>query len=95
MRIEWHPLAHTDLVELVTFIAKEDPGAAYRIHDEIRQQTAGLAIFSEIGRVGRVRGTRELVITGTPYIVAYCLPGDRVIVLRVLHGARQWPRKIL
>ncbi len=94
MRVEWHPLARADLAELITYIAKEDPAAAYRIHDDIRNQTATLAIYPEIGRAGRVRGTRELVVSGTPYVVAYRFMGDRVTVLRVLHGARLWPRRI-
>jgi plasmid stabilization system protein ParE len=41
------------------------------------------------GRPGRLRGTRELVVTGTPYIAAYRVVDDMVTILRVLHGARQ------
>ncbi|MGA9640175.1 MAG: type II toxin-antitoxin system RelE/ParE family toxin [Terriglobales bacterium] len=94
MKVEWHPLARADLAELVTYIAKGNPTAAYGVHDEIRKQTELLAIYPEIGRPGRVRGTRELVVTGTPYIAAYRYPGDKVTVLRLLHGARRWPRKL-
>lgn len=43
------------------------------------------------GRVGRVTGTRELVIGGTPFLVAYREAAEAVEVLRVLHGARRWP----
>jgi len=53
-----------------------------------------LATHREIGRPGRVRGTRELVVTGTPYIAAYRFVSDVLTVLRLLHGARQWPRKV-
>jgi len=38
-----------------------------------------------------VLGTRELVISRTPYIAAYCITGDTVRILRVLQGAQQWP----
>jgi len=41
------------------------------------------------GRPGRLRGTRELVVTGTPYIAAHRVVDDMVTILRVLHGARQ------
>jgi plasmid stabilization system protein ParE len=44
-----------------------------------------------MGRPGRVIDTRELVIDRTPYIAAYRITGDKVRILRVLHGARQWP----
>jgi len=94
VRVDWHPLARADLAELVAYIASESPVAAYRVNDEIRKQSSLLAIHPEIGRPGRVRGTRELVITGTPYIAAYGLAGDVVTVLRLLHGARRWPRKL-
>ena len=44
-----------------------------------------------MGRVGRVRGTRELVIAGTPYIAAYRVKGRVILILRILHGAQLWP----
>jgi toxin ParE1/3/4 len=52
-----------------------------------------LADAPRLGRPGRVGGTRELVITGTPYIAAYRLGPQRAEVLRVLHGAQRWPRR--
>ncbi len=94
MRVDWHPLARADLAELVAYIASDNPAAAYRVHDDIRKQTGLLATYPELGRPGRVRGTRELVITGTPYIAAYRFAGDVLTVLRLLHGARRWPRKL-
>ncbi len=94
MKLEWHPLARTDLTELVTYIASEDPNAACRVHDEIRKHIGILATQPEMGRPGRVPGTRELVIAGTPYVAAYRFAGDLVTVLRILHGARLWPRKL-
>jgi len=50
-----------------------------------------LARYPESGRPGCVAGTRELVIRRTPYIAAYRIAGDTVRILRVLHGAQQWP----
>ncbi|MGO9864549.1 MAG: type II toxin-antitoxin system RelE/ParE family toxin [Terriglobales bacterium] len=94
MKIEWHPRAHTDLAELVEYIASDNPVAGYRVHDDIRKQIDLLTMYPEIGRPGRVRGTRELVITGTLYIAAYRFAGDVVTILRLLHGARQWPKKL-
>jgi len=45
----------------------------------------------EMGRPGRVPGTRELVIPRTPCIVPYRLVGNTIQVLRIFHGARRWP----
>lgn len=91
MRLEWHPYAKADLVDVVTYIAVDDVEAAYRVHDEIANQTAALAEYPLMGREGRVAGTRELPISRTAYVVAYRVGEDAVTVLRVFHGARRWP----
>ena len=43
------------------------------------------------GWVGRVEGTREMVVRSN-YIVVYAEDADTVTVLRVLHAAQQWPQ---
>jgi len=82
-------LGHLD--EAREFIAQEHPTAALAIGQRIRQAVSGLSQFPNRGRPGRVPGTRELVITGTPFIAAYRVSGGHVDVLAILHGARQWP----
>ena len=47
--------------------------------------------FPALGRPGRVEGTRELIIAGTPYIVPYRVRGDTVEIITVLHSAQRWP----
>jgi plasmid stabilization system protein ParE len=44
-----------------------------------------------IGRPGRLIATRELIVTGTPYPLPYTVVGEEIVILRVLHGAQQWP----
>ena len=43
------------------------------------------------GWIRRVEGTRELVVPRTPYIVAYTVIGDEVMILSIIHSARRWP----
>jgi toxin ParE1/3/4 len=93
VRIEWRPLAQEDVAEIVSYIAAGSPRAAYEIHDRIREAATLLATHTHFGRAGRVKGTRELVISGTPFIVAYRVTKSAVSILRVLHGARKWPGK--
>jgi toxin ParE1/3/4 len=57
--------------------------------DEIERQTDRLADYPKLGRPGRVKGTRELVVNRTPFIVVYRIKGEIVQILRVLHGAQQ------
>lgn len=94
VRIEWRPLAEEDLAEIVRYIAADSPRAAYEIHDRIRETTTLLATHAHFGRAGRVKGTRELVISGTPFIAAYRVTKSAVSILRILHGARKWPEKL-
>lgn len=91
MRLTWSALAIADRMAIFDFIVQENPAAAIRIDTKIEAGIGQLLQFPESGRTGRVPGTRELVITGTPYIAAYSVLSDRIRVLRVLHGAQVWP----
>jgi addiction module RelE/StbE family toxin len=88
--VEWSPLAVADRNRIFDHIEQDSPRAAVAVDDRIREQVAALIRFPEQGRPGRVEGTRELVISHTPYLVAYRISGEVVLVLRVLHGAQLW-----
>ncbi len=62
--------------------------------NRIKERVAELANNPHIGRPGRVPGTRELIISKTPYIVPYQVSGDTLQILRVYHGSRQWPEHV-
>lgn len=91
MRIKWHRRARQDLRALRAYIAEDNPQATAQVAARILQVVARLPSHVGLGRPGRILGTRELVITGTPYLVPYRVVGDVIVILRVLHGARQWP----
>jgi toxin ParE1/3/4 len=92
MNIVWSPEAIADLASISSFIAEDDPAAAARlILHIIRNIEELLPDTPQIGRAGRVPGTRELVVPKTPFIVPYRLAGEIIQVLRVYHGARRWP----
>ncbi|MBI5419087.1 MAG: type II toxin-antitoxin system RelE/ParE family toxin [Deltaproteobacteria bacterium] len=91
MRLEWTRPAILDLREAGAFIASDNPRAAERMGGRVREAVEYLQEQPNIGRPGRVPGTRELVVTGTPFIVVYRVRGAAVQVLRVLHHSRKWP----
>ena len=95
MRLEWSVFAQTDREAIFDYIEADSPQTAVAVDDRIREQVEALMQFPEIGRPGRIDGTRELVIHRTPYIAAYRIIGDTVRVLRVLHGAQRWPEEML
>lgn len=92
MKLLWQPQALEDIASIRAYVSHDKPGAAVRlvagilsfVHDQ-------LTAFPESGRVGRVEGTRELVVPKTPYIVAYRVKADVIDILAIHHAARRWP----
>lgn len=94
MNIVWSREALDDLGSLRAYIAEEDQAAARRTVSRIIDAVENLlADHPRIGRAGRVSGTRELVIPGTPYIVPYRVQRSTLQILRVYHAARKWPHR--
>lgn len=92
MLLYWTPKARIEREAAINYIAEDNPVAALDQLYEIGEQTNLLPSQPEMGRTGRVRGTRELVISRTPFIVIYRIKGKRIEILRFLHGAQQWPK---
>ncbi len=91
MRVRWARAASRHLEEVADHIARDRPAAADSVVKQIVEHAEELADFPQIGRAGRVDGTRELVVVGTPYIVVYRVRGGEVEIAAVFHGARKWP----
>ena len=95
MPVVWTQPAVSHLEDIADYIAQENPNAAERLVRRIHTTADELLSKSPlIGRRGRDPETRELVISGTRYIVGYRIAGEAVEILAVIHGARQWPAKI-
>lgn len=92
MRLVWQPVATAHRAAIFEYIASENLRAACAVDERIDEQTAQIATYPASGRPGRVAGTRELVITGTPYVLVYRLEPGVVHILSLLHGAQLWPR---
>lgn len=91
MSIRWLPQAQRNRLEQLDYIAQDKPLAAIGQDEQIERQINMLLAHPKMGRPGRVTGTRELVISGTPFVVIYRLQGQSIEVLRLLHSAQQWP----
>lgn len=95
MNLVWKRKAIADRENIMDFVAQDNPVAALKIDTLFRENAALLTEFPDMGRPGRMKGTREWVAHPN-YVIVYRITGDplRVEVLRVLHTARQWPRTL-
>jgi plasmid stabilization system protein ParE len=91
VKIVWTRTARRGLEHLHAYVLEHDPAAADRMAAAIHDSVETLTQFPARGRPGRVPGTRELVVVGTPFLVPYKLEGERLEIIAVLHGARRWP----
>jgi toxin ParE1/3/4 len=85
---EWREAARADLLAIVDYISDDNPDAA---QGRDRRKVSRLPDHPRLYRPGRVAGTREMIVRPN-YIVVYSEDGRSVVILRVLHAARQWPR---
>ncbi len=95
MKVKWVRHALKDLDDAGEFIARDNPQAAGKTVKRIWDATQLLAVHPHAGRAGRIPGTRELVVTGTPFIIPYRVVENTVQILRVLHGKRKWPDRFV
>ena len=88
MRLVVDVAAWGDLNDIGAWIAKDSPQAARRV---LRAILAKLPAFPRLARPGRVSGTHERRVAGTPYIIVYEIQDepDAIVVIAVAHGARQ------
>ena len=91
MRIRWLRNALAKLDAEAVYIARDSPAASARVVTAITEAVGRLKRYPALGRPGRVVGTRELVVPGTPYIVPYRLREGSIEILRIFHAARRWP----
>jgi addiction module RelE/StbE family toxin len=91
MTLRWTRAAIADLAAIQDYIAKERPASARRVAAEILEQVESLVTNPLRGRVGRIEGTRELIIGRYPYMVPYRVHGKEIQLLGVLHERRNWP----
>ena len=91
MHLEWTRPAINDIEKAGDFIAGNNPPAAKRMAERVHESVEYLIQHPNMGRPGRVQGTRELIVSGTPFIVVYRVNVPAIQILRVLHHARKWP----
>ena len=95
MNVIWLDQADNDLLNAVEWIRERNPEAAKRITHCIYLQVKQLQQYPQLGRVGQIEGTRELVIHQTRYIAAYRIDFSKnlIEILALMHESMQWPEE--
>jgi plasmid stabilization system protein ParE len=94
-RVIWDQQARDDYLDIIRYIASDNPKAALRVATRINKAADSLGTLAT-GRAGRVTGTYEKILGDMPYILAYeilALPDgqERIVILHIIHTARDWP----
>jgi toxin ParE1/3/4 len=90
--IVWTEQAIQQLDQAHDYIAlSNSEKVAARVTKLIVSSVQRLSTFPMSGRLGRVRGTRELVVSNSPFVAAYRIEHERIVILAIYHGAQQWP----
>jgi toxin ParE1/3/4 len=92
VKISWSRQALRDFDELAAYIAADSEKSAALVEARIHHEAELLSAFPFSGRVGRIPGTRERVVGRTPFIFVYRVDTEEIRILRVIRGARKWPR---
>jgi toxin ParE1/3/4 len=92
VKIRWTADAAGDLKSTHEYLSEGSLKGADALVERVLSSIDVLERYPNIGRKGRIGGTRELVIAGTPFIVYYRLHREQVEILGILHGARKWPK---
>jgi toxin ParE1/3/4 len=93
MQVKWLRKALENLDHEAAHLAKDSPKIADEFVRHLYGSAALLAEHPEVGRPGRIKGTRELIVTRFPYILPYRVRDNAVEILRVFHTARKWPQR--
>jgi toxin ParE1/3/4 len=92
MLVRWTQPAVDDLTQICEYTDERFGGiqarrAAIALFDGVES----LRVLPNRGRPGRRANTRELVVTGLPFLIIYRLHDDAIEVTRILHSAQKWP----
>lgn len=87
-------MALQDMRHLHEYIAEDNPTAAGQMVARIEEASRNLKKHPQMGKKGRCKGTRELVLAKTPYIVVYVIKGSEIQIVAVIHGSMRWPETL-
>jgi len=92
MQLRWSAAAVDDVEGIAEYLFEKSPLIAAQLIRKIYDAPTSLKNYPNLGRPGKREGTRELVMAPLLYVLVYQIVGDAAYILRILHGAQDWPR---
>ena len=91
MKLRWTPRAVADMEEIGDYLVAVSPQAWEHLLLRVERLTETILDFPLMGKAGLLPGTREFVLSGTPYILVFQLKDDSVVILSVRDGRMRLP----
>jgi addiction module RelE/StbE family toxin len=91
MQVKWLRRALRNLEQARNYVFQDNPTAAQELILKIQNAANQLQNYPFMGKNGRVEGTKELIISNSPYILIYRIKEESVEVLRILHTSKRYP----
>ncbi len=93
-KIVWSRRAIRHLTGLLAYIQKDSEQNAVAVAKRILDAVDLVQTQPDMGRPGRIVGTRELLVVDTPYVIPYRVRQGRIELIAVFHGRQKWPDKL-
>ncbi len=91
MKILLTPTANHDIKYIYSYIVENnDISTAKKVLSSIENMIDHLEKFSELGKVGRVKNTRELTVPKLPFIIIYKLYKTHIAIVSIMHTSKKW-----
>ena len=91
LKIKYTRLVLQDLKAGYDYISHENPMGARQVMGRLEEILEHLKGQPFIGHKGRVEGTYEVFVSGTPFIIVYQVKSELLVIVSVLHTARKYP----
>jgi len=92
MLVRWTQTAASDLTQICDYTQEHfGPAQAHRTAVTIYDGAESLKSLPTRGRPGRKPNTRELIVSGLPYLIIYRIRANIIEINRILHGVQKWP----
>ncbi|UTY60491.1 type II toxin-antitoxin system RelE/ParE family toxin [Massilia sp. erpn] len=88
--ILWRPEALADLSTILEYIAKHNPQAAANLYGDIDLLVSQLPYHPYLYRLGRIAGTRELVVHPN-YVIVYSVTTVAIEIVTIMHTRQRYP----